>query len=56
MHARTEFKNSAERKRKLLRLWLMPENPRPVDPRFYIRAEAYARYYHAERARMAAQA
>jgi hypothetical protein len=55
-HARTQFKNSAERKRKLLRLWLAPEKPRSVDPRFFSRAEAYARYYHAERAKMAARA
>jgi hypothetical protein len=46
VHARTHFENSAERKRKLLRLWLKPNTPRPVDPRFYSRAEAYLWYYN----------
>jgi hypothetical protein len=45
VHARTEFQNSSERKRKLLRLWLRPDAPRPVDPAFYSRAEAYLWYY-----------
>jgi hypothetical protein len=30
----------------LLRLWLKPNHPRPVDPRFFSRAEAYLWYYH----------
>ena len=45
VHARTEFENSAGVKRKLLRLWLKPDLPRPVDPAFYSRAEAYLWYY-----------
>jgi Taurine catabolism dioxygenase TauD, TfdA family len=51
LHARTSFKNSATRRRKLLRLWLTPENPRPVDPRFHSRAQAYAWYYEHEKAK-----
>lgn len=50
LHARTSFTNSATRKRKLLRLWLNPHHPRPVDPRFFSRAEAYAWYYEQQRA------
>jgi hypothetical protein len=46
VHSRTEFKNSDTQKRKLLRLWLKPNHPRPVDPRFFSRAEAYLWYYH----------
>lgn len=50
LHARTAFQNSHERKRKLLRLWLKPHDPRPVDPRFFSRAEAYIWYYEEQRA------
>jgi hypothetical protein len=50
LHARTAFRNSPERRRKLLRLWLKPRDPRPVDPRFFSRAEAYIWYYDEQRA------
>jgi hypothetical protein len=50
LHARTAFENSAEHRRKLLRLWLTPHDPRPVDPRFISRAQAYAWYYEQQRA------
>jgi hypothetical protein len=49
LHARTAFVNSEELKRKLLRLWLIPNDPRPVDPRFFSRAEAYTWYYDQQR-------
>lgn len=55
LHARTAFRNSPEHRRKLLRLWLIPHDPRPVDPRFYSRAEAYHWYYDEQRASLAAQ-
>lgn len=45
VHSRTEFKNSPDRKRRLLRLWLKPNHPRSVDPAFFSRAEAYMWYY-----------
>jgi hypothetical protein len=50
LHARTAFRNGSDRKRKLLRLWLTPRDPRPVDPRFFSRAESYVWYYEEQRA------
>lgn len=43
LHSRTEFSNSAERQRHLLRLWLNVENGRPVVPALLARGADYER-------------
>lgn len=41
LHARTDFKDSPEQKRCLLRLWVAPENKRPVCDAYRKRAGGY---------------
>ncbi len=41
MHSRTNFTNSAQRQRHLLRMWLEVPNGRAVIPQFHRRTEAY---------------
>ena len=45
LHARTEFKNSAEKKRLLVRLWLNVYDGRPLVPELLQRSEAFDRNY-----------
>lgn len=45
LHARKAFENSAERKRRLLRLWLTPHEGRPVCSELLERGRAYDRAY-----------
>ncbi len=45
LHARTEFKNSAEKQRLLARLWLNVEPGRPTIPELHERANFYDRTY-----------
>ena len=45
LHARTEFKNSAEKQRLLVRLWLDVEDIRPLVPELLQRSQAFDRNY-----------
>lgn len=46
LHSRRAFKNSAERKRLLLRLWLDVENGRPVTPGLTLRGRSFEWIYN----------
>jgi hypothetical protein len=45
LHSRRAFRNSAERKRLLLRLWLEVRNGRPVTPEFTLRGRSFEWIY-----------
>ena len=46
LHARRAYRDSPERTRHLLRLWLRIENDRPLAPEILERAKIYERVYH----------
>lgn len=48
LHARTAFKNSAERKRLLIRLWLNDPQIRPLVPELLARSKAFDERYDPE--------